>query len=197
MGRSSWESGDDVSNFFYNLKQAKNWWRRKCFVRVLSGAEAAALGGDLAVRYHLALCVCAVGDLNSVDIAQRTHESILESTGGFPLEGRLVYGQMLPKTNLVHGLHIDNLLVVLRLRQHDWNLRPAADLDRMRCCEGAYEVSRPRLPQKNLLGHKGPLRPGGLKFLGWRAAFLSVVKNVFSCLSLHSLAYVWKDLLLG
>ena len=55
-----------------------------------------------------------MGDLNSVDIAQRTHERILESTWGFPLEGQLVYGQVLPKTNLVHGLYIDDLLVVLR-----------------------------------------------------------------------------------
>ena len=174
-------SGDDVSNFFYNLKQAKNWWRRNRFGRVFAGAEAAALGGDLAVLHHLALCVCAMGDLNSVGIAQRAHERILESTGGFPLEGRLVYGQVLPKTNLVHGLYIDDLLVVLRLKQRDWNLWPAADLDRMRCCERAYEVSRLPIAPAKSFRTQGTFTAWGLKFWGWRVAHSSVVRNVFSC----------------
>ena len=48
--------------------------RRPC----LHSLEATALGGDLGQRYHVALRVCAIGDLHSVDIAQTVHERVLE-----------------------------------------------------------------------------------------------------------------------
>ena len=70
-------SGDDLSNYFYLLRHQDNWKRRNAFGRVFTGADGAELGGDPARRYHLCLNAVAMGDLNSVDIAQYTHECVL------------------------------------------------------------------------------------------------------------------------
>ena len=66
-------SGHDISTFFYHLKTPMNWWRRNRYGRVFSGDDAAVLGGDPRVRYHMALVVTAMGDLNAVGLAQTTH----------------------------------------------------------------------------------------------------------------------------
>jgi hypothetical protein len=169
-------SGDDVSNFFYNIRHAESWWHRNCVGRVFTGAEAKDLGGDPRERYHLALCVCAMGDLNSVDIAQRVHERILESEGGFPLEGRLVYGEPMPSTAMVHGVYVDDLLVLRKLLQRDWFDSPAPDVVQMEKCRTAY--SKANLPQSA----EKAFRCKGT-FVGWGTTVLGVEGRAFVCRS--------------
>ena len=48
-------SGDDVSKFFYLLRQSRQTAGRNAFGQVSSGEDAKQLGGDPAKRFHLNL----------------------------------------------------------------------------------------------------------------------------------------------
>ena len=76
-------SGDDLENYFYLPSHEPVWRPRNCFGRVFSGADAVALGRDGAQRYHMMLKVVAMGDLNSVDVAQATHVGLLQKAGWY------------------------------------------------------------------------------------------------------------------
>ena len=74
-------SGDDLSNYFYQIANLPVWRRRNCFGRVFTGTDAEAVGGDPCKRYHISLRVVAMGDHNAVDVAQTVHEHILKQRG--------------------------------------------------------------------------------------------------------------------
>ena len=52
-----------------------------------------------------------MGDTNGVDIAQATHESVLKAAGCMGKENTLVYGEIMPPSNTLEGLYIDDHLV--------------------------------------------------------------------------------------
>ena len=113
-------------NFFYNLKNPRCWRKRIAFGRVFPGSEALELGGDPGKRYHLALRVWGMGELGSVDVAQYTHEGILESGGAVSRERQMVYGRPLPRQKVFQEIYTDdhfmfgvvprNRLIILRRR---------------------------------------------------------------------------------
>ena len=111
-------SGDDLSNYFYQLLHAENWWRRNSFGRVFSGREAAALGGDPSKRYHMCLRVVAMGDHNAVDVAQKLHETILKNHNCMLESDVLRYGSPIPPSDVLEGAYIDDHLVVGRVGRH-------------------------------------------------------------------------------
>jgi hypothetical protein len=131
-------SGEDVSNYFYNLQQSENWWHRACVGRVFSGAEAGGPGGEPGERYHLALCVCAMGDLNAVDIAQTVHERILEKGGALPVGTVLRHGEPIPRGDLSVGVYVDDLVVIRKLLREDLQSDCGPDVDVIDSARRAY-----------------------------------------------------------
>ena len=57
------------------------------------------LGGNPRERYHMALIVTAMGNLNAVGLAQTAHERILEKRGALDGISLLRYGGRLPNSN--------------------------------------------------------------------------------------------------
>ena len=105
-------SGDDVSNYFYLLRRHTSGRNRNAFGRVFTGAEAAELGGDKNRRYHMCLNTLAMGDLNSVDIAQTVHEQLLQKHGCLSDKHALRFGQPVPRSKVLEGVYVDDHVVI-------------------------------------------------------------------------------------
>ena len=104
-------SGDDLSNYFYLIKHLDSWLRRNCFGDPIKGSELPGLGLDSHKRYLPAFRVVCMGDTNGVDIAQATHEAVLQEVGCLREHQTLVYGRIFPASNTLEGLYIDDHLV--------------------------------------------------------------------------------------
>ena len=104
-------SGDDLSNYFYLIKHLDEWLPRNCFGRAIMGAKLGDLGLDPKVRYYPAFRVVCMGDTNGVDIAQATHEGVLQAAGCLQPDNTLIYGHLFPPSNTFEGLYIDDHLV--------------------------------------------------------------------------------------
>ena len=164
-------SGFDISNFFYNLKNPRCWRKRTAFGRVFSGNEALELGGDPEKRYHLALRVWGMGDLNSVDVAQCTHEGILESGGAFSRERQMVYGRPLPRQKVFQGIYIDDHLifgVVPRSRVND--PEAADDTEVVAKTRSCYEGANLPISEKKCFTHKTDFTAWGTEVSSTRGA---------------------------
>ena len=105
-------SGDDLSNYFYLIKHLDSWLHRNCFGGPIKGDKLKGLGLDPKLKYLPAFRVVCMGDLNGVDIAQGTHEALLESAGCLQPHQKLVYGEVFPPSNTIEGLYIDDHLVL-------------------------------------------------------------------------------------
>ena len=105
-------SGDDLSNYFYLIKHLDSWLHRNCFGDPIKGDKLKGLGLDPKLKYLPAFRVVCMGDLNGVDIAQGTHEALLESAGCLQPHQKLVYGEVFPPSNTIEGLYIDDHLVL-------------------------------------------------------------------------------------
>ena len=105
-------SGDDLSNYFYLIKHLDAWLHRNCFGDPIKGDKLKGLGLDPKRKYLPAFRVVCMGDLNGVDIAQGTHEALLESAGCLQPHQKLVYGKVFPPSNTIEGLYIDDHLVL-------------------------------------------------------------------------------------
>lgn len=104
-------SGDDLSNYFYLIKHLDSWLHRNCFGDPIKGSLLKGLGLDKNKKYLPAFRVVCMGDTNGVDIAQATHEAVLEKAGCLRPENKLVYGKVFPASNTLEGLYIDDHLV--------------------------------------------------------------------------------------
>ena len=104
--------------------------------------EAEEVGGDSSMRYHLCLTVVPMGDLNGVDIAQHTHESILENHGCLVPGTVIRYGKELPQGLVWEGVYVDDHLVLGVVRKHDAKRASGEDVDFIHRSWGAYKVRR-------------------------------------------------------
>ena len=105
-------SGDDLSNYFYLLSNPPNWRHRCAIGRPFYGRELPGSGLASDERFFLGLKVWAMGDHNSVDVAQVTHEHILANAGGLRKGEQLVYGKPVGRGKTFEGVYIDDHLVV-------------------------------------------------------------------------------------
>ena len=153
-------SGDDLSNYFYLLSHQPNWRSRSAFGRVFAGAEAAALGGDPGARYHLCLNIVAMGDLNSVDVAQATHEGVLTASGCLAAAEKLEYGNPVPRSSVWEGVYVDDHLVVGIVPKHKVAEESGPDYDLiLRSREGYKSWELPTSDKKSYTLQK--------KFVAW------------------------------
>ena len=98
--------------------------------------------------HRMCLRVLGMGDTNACDIAQATHESILKRAGLLTSDSQLIYGESAPTGDIWEGVHLDDLLVVLKCLANEpidpkTFVPPApagsdADLQRIHHAEMAY-----------------------------------------------------------
>ena len=107
-------SGDDLRNFYYTLKLPDSWVKYNSVGRRVDAKVVQAAGGDPTIPHRMCLRVLGMGDTNACDIAQATHESILQSKGLLGTDTRLEYGQHVPPGDIWDGVYLDDLLVVMK-----------------------------------------------------------------------------------
>ena len=108
-------SADDLSTYFYCLKQAPLGWAFNVVGPEKSLAAWRALGvptpagqdGDTCV---FCLSVQGMGDLNAVDIAQEVHEELLRKHGALLPRHQVRYDRTVPDSDLWQGLYVDDLV---------------------------------------------------------------------------------------
>lgn len=101
-------SGDDLSNYLYLIRHLEAWKPRNCFGKPILGSKLPDLGLIPDEQYFPAFTVLCMGDTNGVDIAQATHESVLEAAGCLKNSQKLVYGRVFPCSRTLEGLYIDD-----------------------------------------------------------------------------------------
>ena len=104
-------SGSDLRNYYFALKLPDNWVRFNAVGRRVSDALVREFGGEQGEAYRACFRVLGMGDRNACDIAQGTHEAILEKVGLLQLESKLVYGEPPPEASVWEGVYLDDLLV--------------------------------------------------------------------------------------
>ena len=105
-------SGDDLRTYFHCLRKAPEAVRRTCVGRVISGAEAEALGGCAQKRYRIGLLVIAMGDTNAVDVANECHRSVLSMYGCLNPANEVIYGNVFHTGPVFEGVYIDDHFVL-------------------------------------------------------------------------------------
>ena len=103
-------SGDDLSNYFYLIKHLEEWHHRNAFGKPFRGAMLPGRGLDPKQLYLPAFRVVCMGDTNGVDLAQATHEALLQDVGCLLDSETLIYGRVFPCSKAVEGLYIDDHL---------------------------------------------------------------------------------------
>ena len=86
--------------------------------RIFKGCELRGWGLAPNQKYVLCLRVWAMGDLNSVDVAQSTHEAILKGAGCLKEGCRLEFGKPVPHAETVEGVYVDDHLLISRVPSH-------------------------------------------------------------------------------
>ena len=102
-------AGDDISNYFYCLKQHKSPRERSAFGRSIRGEDVLDYGGLAGKRYRLCLGVVVLGGHNFVDIAQSVHRSMLQGRGCLHPDEELVYGSPFPCGEHFEGVYIETI----------------------------------------------------------------------------------------
>jgi hypothetical protein len=106
-------SGDDLSNWFYQLRESEALVPRRAFGRPIDPREARELGFPAAEPHRMALQVLGMGSRNAPDVAQRAHEFVLESAGLLLPENTLKYDRPIPcRAKLLEGVYIDDHAVM-------------------------------------------------------------------------------------
>ncbi|CAE7654091.1 unnamed protein product [Symbiodinium sp. CCMP2592] len=145
-------SGDDLRNFYYNLRLPEGWERFNPVGRRVDARVVEEQGLDPRIHHRLCLRVLGMGDRNGCAIAQATHEGILRKHGGLDPETTLRYGQSAPRGDLWQGVYLDDLLVVQRMTVGaavplDGTFDPPeasaedADMQEVSKAEGAYDAA--------------------------------------------------------
>ena len=99
---------------FFNLSHHEIWFHRNDIGRVIAGSQAVELGGSFDKRYHVALVAFGMGDLSAVDIAQRTHERVLERFDCMREHEHLEFGKPSPESvggAIWEGVYVDGHLI--------------------------------------------------------------------------------------
>eukprot|EP00438_Fugacium_kawagutii_P003209 Skav218054 [mRNA] locus=scaffold214:1429603:1436014:- [translate_table: standard] len=145
-------SGDDLRNFYYALSLPQNWIKYNSVGRRVDPSLVSEYGGDATLPHRMCLRVMGMGDCNSCDIAQATHESILQAAGLLDEGTQLKYGRPLPAGDIFDGVYLDDLLVACRCQCSepvpvDGSFEPPApqasdpDMVRVRNAEEAYQAA--------------------------------------------------------
>ncbi len=134
-------SADDLSTYFYCLKQAPYGWAFNLLGKSRRGCERAKLGLTVPeelreTELYFCLDVQGMGDLNAVDIAQQVHQSILE-------RGQRPPGA--PGFLRLHGAGLAGLAGLKRRRLRDDLVVPAplaygGPRDSRRCFDGGCHL---------------------------------------------------------
>lgn len=103
-------SGDDLSNYFYLIQHLDAWKHRNAFGKAFRGSLIPEFGLCPNTWYYPAFRVVCMGDTNGVDIAQATHEAILQEAECLKPQHLLVHGNIFPCSNTLEGLYIDDHL---------------------------------------------------------------------------------------
>ena len=74
-------------------------------------------------KFWPVLSLSAMGDLNSVDVAQATHEGVLKSGGCLAEKHWLKFGRPLPPEKIIEGVYIDDHFVGGIVLRHSVNKR--------------------------------------------------------------------------
>jgi hypothetical protein len=112
-------SGDDLSNYFYLLENPENWRHRTCVGRPFFGKDLPDSGLPPDEKYFLSLRVWAMGDKNSVDVAQATHKGVLQHAHCMEPQHELLFGVPTPSTRILEGIYIDDHIVAGVVRKHE------------------------------------------------------------------------------
>ena len=123
---------------FYQLLEHPGLLSRSAFGRRVTGDEAVSMNGVSNVDYRMCLNVIAMGGLNSVDIAQTVHESILSGHGCLDPDKTLRYGNELPTSNVFEGVYIDDRLVLAILPEAKLSQPSGFDKDLIERGHAAY-----------------------------------------------------------
>ena len=132
-------SGDDLSNWFYQLQESPELLSRRGFGRCITGQDAIDLGLDGARRYRMVLRVLGMGTANAPDIAQAAHEEALRRGGCLAPGTVLEYGSPLPAGPILEGIYLDDHLVVYRCARSDLRSSVGPDRDLIQASHLAYE----------------------------------------------------------
>ena len=108
-------SGDDLRNFYYTLRLPDDWVPYNSLGRRVDPELLKEYGKDPSVPHRLCFKVLGMGDVNGCDIAQATHEAILEREGVFEAQCVLAYNKAVPDDALWQGAYLDDLLIALRI----------------------------------------------------------------------------------
>lgn len=110
-------SGDDLSNYFYLIQHLDSWKHRNAFGKAFRGSQIPEFNLNPKSWYYPAFRVVCMGDTNGVDIAQATHEAILQEADCLKPEHLLVHGSLFPCSNTLEGLYIDDHLAFQILKK--------------------------------------------------------------------------------
>ena len=108
-------SGDDLRNFYYTLKLPDEWIKYNSVGSTIQASVVAAAGGDASVPHRMCLRVLGMGDCNACDIAQATHEAVLQSAGLLTENSKMVYGDPAPRGDVWEGAYLDDLLIACKI----------------------------------------------------------------------------------
>lgn len=108
-------SGDDLRNFYYTLKLPDEWIKYNSVGSTIQASVVAAAGGDASVPHRMCLRVLGMGDCNACDIAQATHEAVLQSAGLLSENSKMVYGDPAPRGDVWEGAYLDDLLIACKI----------------------------------------------------------------------------------
>lgn len=108
-------SGDDLRNFYYTLKLPDEWIKYNSVGSTIQASVVAAAGGDASVPHRMCLRVLGMGDCNACDIAQATHEAVLQSAGLLTENSKMVYGDPAPRGDVWEGAYLDDLLIACKV----------------------------------------------------------------------------------
>jgi hypothetical protein len=135
-------SGDDLSNYFYLLENPERWRSRCGLGRPFLGSEESEAGLAPDQQYCMVLRVWAMGDHNSVDVAQTLHEEVLRKAGCLDEESHLKYRKPLGPGPVYEGVYIDDHVVVAKVdkaRAHE--TEGSEDQRRIEASRAAYAAA--------------------------------------------------------
>ena len=116
-------SGDDLRNFYYNLRLPENWVRFNSFGKRVPREILLEHGLDPQVHHRLAFQALGTGDTNACCIAQSVHEHILQQGELLKSKRKLQYGRAVPQTSMWQGICLDDLLIT-KICDHDREVKP-------------------------------------------------------------------------
>jgi hypothetical protein len=164
-------SGDDLSNWFYQLQESPSLVPRRAFGRSISSDRAAELGFPNVGPCRMALLTLAMGSLNSPDVAQEVHETVLRASGCLGA-GLLQYGRPMPAGPLLEGVYLDDHLVACVVPRAQLYGSSGADRDLIEASHKGYTQHHIERSHDKAFGFSCPVEPGGTpqacaQFLAW------------------------------